>query len=328
MTEGDAATQQEQQEQQELLEVVRAVVERHTGETPDRVSPQGGGLSSHAFDVGTPNARLVVRIGQDEGKLAGFERERRCAERARSVGVPTQDVVGLGLEGPWAYTISHHLNGEPATDHPRRMEVIEGLGRLAALVHTIPTVGYGRHFTWVDDAHPAVAGTATSARLPASGWAGFLYEELDADARLSLLLERGLLLDRHAVVLRTTLEDVSCWDAAPVLNHGDLRLKNVVVNEAGEILGLIDWEVAVSSIGSAWDISLALHDLGIDAKQAFLAGYGLSEAEVRHAVPAWRLFNTLNYAPQLEALERAGDAAAVDRLRTRLTGALDLYGDG
>jgi hypothetical protein len=35
-----------------------------------------------------------------------------------------------------------------------------------------------------------------------------------------------------------------------------------------------------------WDLALALHDLSIDAKQEYLSGYGLQEAEVREMGPA------------------------------------------
>jgi aminoglycoside phosphotransferase (APT) family kinase protein len=58
-----------------------------------------------------------------------------------------------------------------------------------------------------------------------------------------------------------------------------MRLKNVMVDEAGKITAVIDWEFCSSNVAPYWD--LALHDLSVDAKQAFLGGYGVSEGGAR-----------------------------------------------
>lgn len=59
-------------------------------------------------------------------------------------------------------------------------------------------------------------------------------------------------------------------------NHGDLRMKNVLVDQDGGICAILDWEKCMSIVAPHWELALALHDLSIDEKQAFLAGYGLS----------------------------------------------------
>ena len=50
-------------------------------------------------------------------------------------------------------------------------------------------------------------------------------------------------------------------------------MKNVIVNEAGEIKAILDWEDCSSNCAPYWDFSIALHDLSIDGKQKFLEGY-------------------------------------------------------
>ena len=303
--------------QPELEAVVRAVVERHVGH-PRRVAPLHGGLSNHAFDVETDREHVVVRLGDHPDKLDAFERERRAAERARSAGVPTQVIGALGREGAWAYTIAQRLPGGPAVDHPERLLILEELGRIARLVHSIPTEGFGHRFTWAGEASRSIPpGAAT--------WRAFLTDELGAEDRLSRLAQMDMISDRQAESLRQTLAEVGAWDGRPVLNHGDLRLKNIVVDEEGRILGVIDWESAVSVVGPHWDLSIALHDLSIDAKQAFLTGYDIPDEDVRQAAPFWRLFNLLNYVPTIDQLVEADDTAEIARIRTRLSGALDLY---
>lgn len=300
-----------------LEAIVRAVVARHVGASPARVSPQGGGLSSHAFDAETARDRFIVRLGDAPDKLAAFERERGAVERARAAGVPTQEIIALGRDGAWAYSIARRLPGAPAVDHPERLHALESLARLAATIHTIPTAGCGREYAWAGELTPG-----------ARSWAAFLHDELDADRRIRHLRDRDMLSARQQHALEATLARVETWDDSPVLQHGDLRLKNVVVDAQGRIVGLVDWETSVSSIGPHWDISLALHDLSIDAKQAFLQSYGMSEAEVRRAAPVWRLFNALNYVPQVDQLLLDTDGSALERMRTRLSGTLDLYSVG
>ncbi|WP_245433814.1 phosphotransferase [Methylocystis hirsuta] len=39
------------------------------------------------------------------------------------------------------------------------------------------------------------------------------------------------------------------WDPSPVLNHGDMRLKNVVADASGAITAVIDWECCASNVG-------------------------------------------------------------------------------
>jgi hygromycin-B 4-O-kinase len=304
--------------QTELEDVVRAAVARHVA-APTRVAPLRGGLSNHAYDVETDREQVVVRLAEQPDKLEGYERERQAAERARAAGVPTQDVIALGREGAWTYSIARRLAGDPAMDHPDRLSILEELGRIAKAVHGIRTVGFGPRFTWAEDG----SGQASTSDGPT--WPDYLRHELRAHDRLDRLVTLGMIEGRQEESLRQTLADVEAWDGPSILNHGDLRLKNVVVSDEGHILGLIDWESSVSVVGPHWDLSIALHDLSIDAKQAFLAGYGLSDEEIRRAAPVWRLFNVLNYVPTIDQLVDADDTAELERMRTRLSGALDLY---
>ena len=302
----------------ELEDVVRNVVARHVA-APTRVAPLRGGLSNHAFDVETDREQVVVRLADQPDKLEGFERERQAADRARAVGVPTQEVVAIGQEGAWTYSIARRLAGDPAMDHPDRLSILEELGRIARVVHGIRTAGFGPRFTWDED------GTGQASVWDGATWPEYLRHELRAEDRLDRLVRLGMIEDRQEASLRQTLTDVESWEGPPILNHGDLRLKNVVVSAEGHILGLIDWESSVSVVGPHWDLSIALHDLSIDAKQALLEGYGLSDDEIRRAAPSWRLFNVLNYVPTIDQLVDAGDTAELERMRTRLSGALDLY---
>jgi hypothetical protein len=101
-----------------------------------------------------------------------------------------------------------------------------------------------------------------------------------------------------------------------------------MVNETGQISAVIDWEFCSSNIAPYWDLSLAVHDLSVDAKQEFLQGYGLNEQEVRDLSPILKAINIMNYAPYVERAIDEGNEAQLDQYRTRLSGALDLYSLG
>jgi hygromycin-B 4-O-kinase len=121
------------------------------------------------------------------------------------------------------------------------------------------------------------------------------------------------------------LNKIKKWDQRPCLHHGDLRLKNVIVNEKAKIIAIIDWENCISSIGSYWDTSIALHDLSIDAQWRYLEGYGITDKKLLEMSTAIKVFNLLNYAPVIEKIVQKKEKARLEQYRVRMHGALDLF---
>jgi hygromycin-B 4-O-kinase len=111
----------------------------------------------------------------------------------------------------------------------------------------------------------------------------------------------------------------------PSLNHGDLRLKNVIVDEDGEIAAIVDWEDCLSTIAPPWELSISLHDLSIDEKDLFIEGYGLNSKQVQEMSPLIKAFNIVNYSNAISGAVEAGDHKGLAEFRLRLSGALDLY---
>jgi len=210
--------------------------------------------------------------------------------------------------------IDRKVEGYEATHHMQRMQIMREMAALTALIHTLPTGGYGRTFDW--------SGNQLSRN---ESWTDYLTCELKAGERIGQLEALRLVSAAQAQALRAVLEWIGSWTYAPVLNHGDVRLKNVLVDENGAITALLDWEFCTSNVAPYWDLSLALHDLSIDAKQEFLSGYGLQESAVREIAPALKALNLINYAPYVAEAAEANDMARLERYRTRLNGALDLF---
>lgn len=285
------------------------------GGKPKRLTPLGGGLNNAVFEARHAEGDLVVRLNADPGKVNEYLKEQWAMARARERGVPVPEVLEVGTGPiPVPYMVSRKVAGIEGTRHPERPRVVRELGRLARLIHSVPTHGFGHTFDWSEN------------RLSRKDtWADYLAREFHGERRLALLERHGMLGGHALKALRAALSEVEGWEPAPALNHGDLRLKNVVVGPDGTIAALLDWEFCTSNAAPYWDLSLALHDLSVDAKDELLAGYGMTPGELLAAAPALRVFNVLNYAAAVERAAREGDGPTLDRLRARLRGGLDLY---
>jgi aminoglycoside phosphotransferase (APT) family kinase protein len=295
--------------------LARDLVTHHFGTKPLRLLHKTSGLSNFVFEVSHAQGDFIVRISDEPAKLGAYQKEQWASERAREAGVPTAEILEVGNEVvPHPYMISFKVRGEEATHHPKRLEIARELGALAKRIHGIRTQGYGRTFDW-----------SSNTLSKRETWRDYLSKELRAGERIDVL-ERWKMLPPPALRrLRTTVRRMEKWDVRPALTHADLRLKNVIVDEAGGIAALIDWENCESNLAPHWELAFALHDLGVDAKEAFVEGYGLRAKELLEMAPSVRAINLLGYAPAVEAMAAQKDKRGLELYRARLCGALDLY---
>ena len=98
-----------------------------------------------------------------------------------------------------------------------------------------------------------------------------------------------------------------------------------MANKAGDITAIIDWENCVSSMGPYWDTSIALHDLSIDAQWKYLDGYQFPSHKLKKMIAAIKVFNFINYAPEIENIIRQKDKTRLEHYKLRLQGVLDLF---
>jgi aminoglycoside phosphotransferase (APT) family kinase protein len=294
-------------------QAVREIVVKLFGGKPARIEEQSGGLTNHVFAVEYDGAGYVVRLNPDRAKLDSFLKEQWATSRANRAGVPVPEILQVGND-PFPYLIQVKAAGQPAATHPERLPILRALGRYARRINSIRTHGFGGTFDW------------SQHRLSSNGsWPEFLQNELHLEKALSILKRRRMASDDKIRKIRTILESLENKQPKPVLNHGDLRLKNVLVDDKGRIVAIIDWENCVSNAAPEWEFSIALHDLSIDEKDAFLAGYGITPRRLCSIAPLVKALNLVNYAPVVERLYHKRESAELARYRARLSGALDLY---
>ena len=249
----------------------RRIIERHFGSAPQRVVQSGSGLTNFVFLIQHRQGELVVRIGAEAGKINAFIKEQWAMARARAVGVPTAEVLEVGIAADDSpYMVARRVAGADAVHHPARADILRQLGAYAAKINAIATTGFGETFDWSSN---QLSHNAT--------WQEFLDKELRLDARLEVLERHGMLTPSRRRRVRATLRALNGTTASPVLTHGDLRLKNVIVDARGTIRAIIDWEHCTSNLPPYWELSIALHDLSIDEKEIFLDGYGLTDPRRR-----------------------------------------------
>jgi aminoglycoside phosphotransferase (APT) family kinase protein len=294
--------------------LIDRIVRRHFGQAPRCVESLEGGLMNDVFRFEVKGSGHVLRLHSEPEQLAAYRQEQWAVQQARKVRVPVAGVREVGLEGKRPYMIADEVRGIPGTHWTDAAGVMRELGRLAARLHQIRTRGFGREFAG------AVPGQR-SFQL----WSQFLDNDLHASDRLLLLDRQQVLTDAARAEVHATLDVMRRWRRAPVLQHGDLRLKNVIVSpDDGRILALLDWDNCMSAPPPFWDLSIALHDVGPDEKEAFLDGYGMSAAQFERLAPVLRALNLLNYAWALQQARRAGERGRAAWLRARLRGAFDI----
>lgn len=296
--------------------LVQEVAQHHFGEKAKKIEECGGGLTNSVWQLRVSQGEFIIRTNTDATKITDYLKEQWAMDAARAAGVPTPRVLEVGnFADGRPYMIAEHVRGIDATGARDRLGILEQLGRAAARLHTVRTQGFGPVFDW--------SGNTLSRH---ESWAGWLASGFGVETRVTLLVKHRMIDSRQAARLRRIGAAMARWRKPPVLQHGDLRLKNVIVDaESSRLVCLLDWETCVSSPAPYWDLSLALHDLGLDEKEAFLAGYGMKPRAFAAVLPFVRFFNVLNYAhPVRDAAERK-QRNALERFHQHLQGGLDLF---
>jgi hygromycin-B 4-O-kinase len=294
--------------------LAKTIIERHFGKPASRIVYKSSGRTNFVFAVNHIEGQFVVRISPNADNLSAFLKERWASQKAREAGVPSPEVLAVGNDAvSEPYMIMRRVTGSEATHHPQRQRIIHELGSYAATINSITTTGFGSNFDWTTDGPKH------------STWNSYVNDEFELDKRLELLARNEFLPEAELQEIRRLVENAKPRDGHASLNHSDLRLKNVIVDEGGDIAAIIDWEDCVSTIAPQWELSIALHDLSIDEKQALIDGYGLSGRQVKEMAPLIKACNILNYSRAIEqAIADQNDKSLAD-LKLRLMGCLDLY---
>jgi aminoglycoside phosphotransferase (APT) family kinase protein len=256
----------------------------------------GRGSVNKVYIVETPNAKLVVRLGDQKQSLKDYTKEAWCIDKAAVRSVPVATVLDVGMIEDHAYMIQTYIAGDEGRDsHFPRSHIWRRLGRYARLIHSIEVAGFG--LTLQD---------LTQGDSRAS-WLEYLNYNIESLNENDELIKLKVVTQSQSRVIRGIFEDLKRTAFNFGLNHGDLSLKNVIVDDSGKV-NLLDWGSAEASIVPHHDLIQMLkmnmleNDPDEPAFQSFLDGYGLSQSEFEQMTPTLesllllRAFDKLRWA--------------------------------
>ena len=294
--------------------VAKRIVQQHFDKPASRIVYKPTGRTNFVFAINHVEGQFVVRISPDADRVNAFQKELRASHKAREAGVPTPEVLAVGTDPESEpYMITRRVTGIEASQNPKRLHIVQEMGEYAAIINSIATNGFGTDFEWAENGNKN--GT----------WDSYLQNEFELEKRIEILSNNRILSAAKLKELERIVTDAQTKEPKTSLNHSDLRLKNVIVDEGGDIAAIVDWEDCISTIAPEWEVSIALHDLTIDEKQAFIDGYGLTVRQVAEMAPLIKAFNILNYSRTIESAIQTGDQKNLDQIKSRLAGRLDLY---
>jgi len=292
-----------------------AVFAHHFGKEPKKLQQIHGGVTNFVFEASIGSEDLILRISNKPTKLQYFMKEQWAVRAAHAKNVPTPEILEVGNDIiGLPYMVMRRVEGEPATARALDLDIYRQMGAHAAAINSITTSDFGHIFDWSRN------------RLSRShSWKDYLADNFKPADRLETLARHKMLHPTSLKRLKAAVRKLPGLKAHPTLNHGDLRPKNVMLNGKNKISAIIDWEHATSNWAPFWELSISLHDLGIDEKEAFLDGYGIAPKEFEKMSGTIKVLNILHYAPIVEKAAKAKDHATLARFQQRLSGSLDLY---
>lgn len=257
----------------------------------------GRGLVNQVFVVEGGGESVVVRLCDGPYAAEQHEKEAWCIAAARGVGVPGPSVFAVGTaEDGAAYMIESFVAGVAGDELPgEALRIWRKLGEYARAIHGIEVDGFGVNLPDF---------TSGDAR---GGWLRYVDYNVESLNERDELLRLGVLTRGQSPRVRAIFEGLRGREFRFGMNHGDLSLKNTIVDGAGGV-HLLDWGTAFADIVPHHDFVQLLKkqltkgepdDAGVGA---FLEGYGMGREEYEALLPELesvlllRAFDLVRYA--------------------------------
>lgn len=282
----------------------------------------GKGSVNKVFIVETVNHKVVARMSDRAEALEEYTKEAWCIEHAAARGVPVPSVISVGRCEGLAYIIQSYIAGDEGRDSPApKLGIWRELGKYAKLIHSISVKGFGLKLSEM---------TQGDAR---KSWLRYLKYNIESLTEDDPLIKLKVLTRPQSKVIKAVFADLKGREFTFGLNHGDISLKNTIVDVRGRV-SMLDWGSAEAAIVPHHDLiqMLKMNMLeGVPSGEeirAFLAGYGISPAELERMMPELenllilRAFDKLRWAIDwnVEELDEFVSHAreAVSRCLTRI----------
>lgn len=246
----------------------------------------GKGFVNQVCVVETESHKVVVRMN-DSGTYPSYVKEKWCIEQAAAIGIPGPEVLSIGIVDETAYMIQGFVDGDNGLESTvPKSDIWRQLGKYAKRIHSIQVKGYGENLIDPESGEfhsPSHAGSDGS-------WLGYLQYNINSLTEYDRLIELGVITQMKSKRVRELFENLKKETFRFGLIHGDMSLKNTIVNQTGQVI-LLDWGNAEVRTVPHGDIIWVMKcqildgDPTIEEFKAFLDGYGISVedlADMRH----------------------------------------------
>ena len=254
------------------------------------------GSVNKVFIVETSNKTLVVRLRAENESLDEYKKEAWCIDKAVLRNIPVATVFDVGEIEEHAYMIQPYIEGDEGRDSlSPRSDIWRQFGEYGKRIHSIEVAGFGLKLT------DLMQGNSQAS------WLHYLDYNIESLNEQDELLKLNVLTQSQSTIIRALFEQLKGESFDFGLNHGDLSLKNAIVDKTGKV-NLLDWGSAEASIVPHHDLIqlLKMNMLENDPTdadmQSFLEGYGISPMEFAQMLPTLetllllRAFDKLRWA--------------------------------
>lgn len=254
-----------------MSEIASAIIESATGRPPLSLRPiQGQGASNQVWDAATVQGSLILRLSPYRDTLSCYQKEAWCLDAAAKAGIPSPAVAGTGLMDDTSWMLQTKIGGLPGNlwdGDP--VALWQEMGRLAAILNTIPVDGYG----WQGNV------TDSSLRFTDASWPETLQKLHGYLFSNDFLVREKILTPEQNGAAADMIAGLKAWNFRPVLTHGDLFPKNTIVGDDG-MTYLIDYGGAAGGRALFFELnSICALEKDPRLTAAFCDGYGISGRE-------------------------------------------------
>ncbi len=238
----------------------------------------GKGIVNRTFLVETFEGKFIFRA-REANATAEYRKEKWCLEQAHKLGVPSPQVIYIGVCEDVSYMIETCVDGINGFEGDKPEEAWFQIGSYAKKLHSIPVAGFGMELA---DEQNGVFTDGFSPTLERQ--IEYNISQLTPD---DVFRSLGIYDESHLNDIVKVFEYVGWRGYRIGLNHGDLSLKNTMVDKNNNV-SLIDYGCALAHVVPFYDFTYVLRD-EFRANEAngttegmirsFMAGYGISPGE-------------------------------------------------
>lgn len=237
------------------------------------INPITKGGVNKVFAVKTQKMNLIVRIHKDQSNIEEYQKEKLCMEKVSKLGVPVPKVIELGNQIiPYAYMIYEYIEGISADEYQGdKLKIWRQIGKYAVLINSMKTYGYGYNFEFKNK--------QKQNKNSYEKWKIYIDEKINGLLKCKLFIEHKVIERKDIPKIKNKLESIKRWRFEPKLNHGNLSLKNTVVDKSGKVVAILDWGEAASHPTPSFEFATTIFWITPKEEKAFLDGYGISMKE-------------------------------------------------